>query len=147
MTTHTVRNPQFEQVVRESFSRQGIMGTLGAELTRVAPGEVDIEVAHAPGLTQQLGYFHAGVQTTAVDSACGYAALSLMAEGSEVLSVEFKTNFLAPAAGERIRAEGRVVRSGRTITVCRGDVYALRDGVETHCATMQATMIRVESAG
>lgn len=147
MTTHTARNPQFEQVVRESFARQGVMATLGAELTRVAPGEVDIEVAIADGLTQQHGYFHAGVQTTAVDSACGYAALSLMPEGSEVLSVEFKSNFMAPAAGERIRAEGRIIRSGRTITVCRGDVYAVRDGVDTHCATMVATMIRVDAAG
>lgn len=147
MTTHTACNPQFEQVVRESFARQGVMATLGAELTRVAPGEVDIEVAIADGLTQQHGYFHAGVQTTAVDSACGYAALSLMPEGSEVLSVEFKSNFMAPAAGERIRAEGRIIRSGRTITVCRGDVYAVRDGVDTHCATMVATMIRVDAAG
>lgn len=144
MTTHTARNPDFEQVVRDSFDRQGVMATLGARLTRVTPGEVDIEVALADGLTQQHGYFHAGVQTTAVDSACGYAALSLMPEGSEVLSVEFKTNFMAPAAGERIRAEGRIVRSGRTITVCRGDVFAVRGGVDTHCATMVATMIRVD---
>lgn len=147
MTTHTVRNPQFEKLVRESFARQGIMATLGARLTHVAPGEVDIEVPHAPGVTQQHGYFHAGAQATAVDSACGYAALTLMPEGSEVLSVEFKTNFMAPAAGERIRAEGRIVRSGRTITVCQGDVYAVRDGVDTHCATMIATMIRVDATG
>lgn len=140
-------HPQFDALVRASFERQGIMRTLGAELTRVLPGQVDIAVPYREGLTQQHGYFHAGVATTLVDSACGYAALTLMPEGSEVLSVEFKINFLAPARGEFLRAEGRVLRSGRTITVCHGDVYAVADGAQTLCATMIATMIRVDSPG
>jgi uncharacterized protein (TIGR00369 family) len=92
-------------------------------------------------MTQQNGFLHAGVVTAVVDSACGYAAHSLMAPGAEVLSVEFKVNLLAPAAGERFVARGRVLRSGRTLTVCAGDLFALRDGRETQVATMLATMI------
>ncbi|WP_202976947.1 PaaI family thioesterase [Ornithinimicrobium flavum] len=145
MSPQRPHHPQFDALVRASFERQGIMRTLGADLTRVLPGQVDIAVPYHEGLTQQHGYFHAGVATTLVDSACGYAALTLMPEGSEVLSVEFKTNFLAPARGEFLRAEGRVLRAGRTITVCHGDVYAVADGEQTHCATMIATMIRVDS--
>ncbi len=140
-----MRNPEFEQTVRDSFARQGLMSTYGALLERVEPGLVDLAVPFADGLTQQAGYFHAGVTTAAADSACGYAALTLMAPGSEVLSVEFKTNLLAPARGERIVARARVVRSGRTITVCQADVYGVDGTRETHCATMVATMIRVDA--
>ncbi len=151
MTDHPVRNPRYEQTVRDSFAAQGLMRTYGARLERVAPGEVDIAVPFSAGLTQQAGFFHAGVTTAAADTACGYAALTLMAPGSEVLSVEFKTNLLAPARGDRIEARGRVVRSGRTITVCRAEVFGLADGPdgtrETHCATMVATMIRVDAPG
>lgn len=145
MADGTVRNENYEEVVRGSFARQGLMGHLGAELTRVTPGEVEIQVPYAQQLTQQHGFFHAGVGTTVVDSACGYAALSLMPAGSEVLSVEFKTNLLAPARGERLVARARVVKSGRTITVCQGEVYGVEGDRETHCATMVATMIRVDA--
>jgi len=147
---HIVRNPEYERTVRDSFAVQGLMRTYGARLGRVAPGEVDIVVPFSESLTQQAGFFHAGVTTAAADSACGYAALTLMTPGSEVLSVEFKTNLLAPARGDRIEARGRVVRSGRTITVCRAEVFAIADddgGRETHCATMVATMIRVDAPG
>lgn len=136
-----VRNPDFEDVARSSFAQQGLMTTLGAELTRVEPGLVEIEVPFSEGLTQQHGFFHAGVTTSIADSACGYAAYTLMPAGSEVLSVEFKINLFAPARGDRLVARGRVIRSGRTITVCQGDVYAVSRGSEVHCATMVATMM------
>lgn len=122
------------------------MTTLGARLVAVEPGVVEIEVPYAAGLSQQHGRFHAGVTTSIVDSACGYAALSLMAPGSEVLSIELKANLFAPAFGQRLLARGRVVRSGRTITVCQGDAYSIQDDTETHCATMLATMMRVDAS-
>mgnify|MGYP001355756506 CR=1 FL=1 len=144
MSAFAARNPRFETVVRESFAKQGLMATLGARLSLVEPGQVEIEVPFDEKLSQQQGLFHGGVTTSIVDSSCGYSALTLMAAGPEVLTVEFKINLFAPAAGERLVARGRVVRGGRTITVCQGDAYAVRDGVETHCATMVATMMRVE---
>lgn len=132
-----------ESRVRESFARQAYMELLGAELVHVAEGEVDIAWPFSPTLVQQDGFLHAGVVAGAVDSACGYAALTLCAEGEEVLSVEFKVNLLTPAAGESFVARGRVVRRGRTLTVCRGDAFAVGAGAEKHIATMTATIIAV----
>lgn len=129
------------QTVRDSFAKQGLMAHLGAELTSVGSGEVEITVPHRPEVTQQHGFFHGGVTTSIVDSSCGYAALTLMPEGAEVLTIEFKINLLAPAAGETMIARGRVVRPGRQITVCHGDAYVVKDGQEKHCATMVATMM------
>src|SRR5204863_7700442 len=120
----TPQDPEFDARVRSSFARQRFMATIGARLTRVAAGEVDIEVDVRDDLTQQHGFLHAGVLAAAADSACGYAALSLMPAGAAVLSVEFKINLLAPAVGERVVARGRVIRGGKTITVCWGDVTA-----------------------
>jgi uncharacterized protein (TIGR00369 family) len=137
------RDPDYERRVRESFARQRAMETLGARLVRVAPGEVEIELDFIEALTQQHGYMHAAVTTAAADTACGYAALTLMDAGSEVLSVEFKLNLLSPAAGERFVARARVVRAGRNLTVCAGDVFAFRGGEEKLVATMLATMMRV----
>jgi uncharacterized protein (TIGR00369 family) len=136
-----------EERVRASFARQGLLATLGARVTRVAPGEVDVEIAFDERLTQQHGYLHAGALTTALDSACGYAALTLMPEETAVLTVEFKVNLLAPAAGERFLARGRVVRAGRTLTVCRGDAVAFDGDEERHVATMTATMMGLGSRG
>jgi len=130
-----------EERVRASFARQGLLATLGARVTRVAPGEVDVELAFDERLTQQHDYLHAGALTAALDSACGYAALTLLPEEAAVLSVEFKVNLLAPAAGERFLARGRVVRAGRTLTVCRGDAVAFAGDEERHVATMVATMM------
>ena len=141
--SHEPRDPAFEARVRASFGRQQLMTTLGATITHLAPGEVDIELPFDARFTQQHGFLHAGIVTSAVDSACGFAALSLMEPGVAVLSVEFKVNLLAPASGERFRATGRVVRAGRTITVCSGEVLALRDGREASVALMQATMMTV----
>lgn len=142
------QDTEYEQRVRASFSRQRIMGTIGATITRVAPGEVDITLPFREELTQQHGFVHAGVVTTIVDSAAGYAALSLMPEGVGVLTIEYKVNLLAPASGEYLVARGRVTRPGRTVTVCAGDVYAYKDGREKLVATMLATMMTVrERAG
>jgi len=129
--------------VRASFVRQKAMATLGITLDRLAPGEVDLAVPYQESLTQQHGFLHAGVLATMADSACGYAAFSLMPDGAGVLSIEFKINLLAPAKGKRFVARARVVRPGRTITVCQADVVAMEDGGEKLVATMQATMMAV----
>lgn len=137
-------DPDYETKVRDSFARQGIMETLGARLTRVAPGEAEIEVDHSPGLTQQHGYFHAGVTSTIADSAGGYAAFSLFPAETSVLTVEFKINLVAPAAGERLRAHGRVIKPGRTLTLCDVETYAVKGGKEKLCAKMQMTLMRLD---
>jgi uncharacterized protein (TIGR00369 family) len=118
------------------------MATLGADLADIAAGYVAIVVPVEPRLSQQHGFLHAGVVVAALDSACGYAALTLMPSDAEVLSVEFKVNLLAPASGDRLFAEGEVVRAGRTLTVCRGDAYAEQEAERVHVATMLATMVR-----
>ena len=120
------------------------MTTLGARLAGVSAGVVEIVLPYRADLVQQHGFLHGGVITTIVDSACGYAAYSLMAAGAHVLTIEFKVNFLAPAAGEEFRAHGRVVRAGRTIYVCNGDVYARTGGSDKQVATMLATMMTLE---
>src|SRR6185436_10572947 len=113
------RNPDFERAVRESFSKQRVMATLGASLERVDAGEAEIHLPSRADLTQQHGFLHAGIIATILDSACGYAAFSLMSAGSGVLSVEFKINLLAPAEGDLLVARAHVLRAGRTITVCQ----------------------------
>lgn len=133
-----------EARVRENFAKQRVMATFGCVLESVAPGAVTIRLPVREDLTQQNGFLHAGVITTVVDSACGYAALSVMPEGSDVLSIEFKVNLLAPAHGESIVARGRVVKAGRTVTVVQGDVFAVRGGVEHLCTTMVGTMLVVQ---
>jgi uncharacterized protein (TIGR00369 family) len=117
------------------------MATIGAELVDVAPGEVDIALPLSKQLTQQDGFLHAGVVAGAADSACGYAALTTMEPRAEVLTVEFKINLLAPAAGERLLVRGRVLRAGRTLTVCRADAVTISEGKEKHVATLTATLI------
>jgi len=139
----TVRDPDFEAKARASFVRQGLMGTLGAELLLVAPGACDIACPFAPGLAQQHGFFHAGVSSALADTAAGFAAFTLFEPGSGVLTVEFKINLLAPAAGERLIARGRVERAGRTLTVCRSDVAVVTGGAEKPVATGLFTMMRV----
>ncbi|MBI3750656.1 MAG: PaaI family thioesterase [Chloroflexi bacterium] len=136
-------DPDFEPRVRASFGRQGLMTSLGARLVRVAAGEVDIEAPFDERWTQQHGYVHAGIVTALVDSACGYSALSLARPEAEVLTVEYKVNFLAPAQGERFLARGRVVRAGARVTVCSGEVYAVTGTAETQVAVMLATIITV----
>lgn len=146
MTDFAPQDTDFEARVRESFARQRVMGTIGARLARVAPGEVEIELPFREDLTQQHGYLHAGIVAAVVDSACGYAAMSLAPAGAEVLSIEFKLNLLSPARGASFVARARVKRAGRNITVCTGDLYALDEGApEKTVATMLATMMTVKS--
>jgi uncharacterized protein (TIGR00369 family) len=128
--------------VRASFARQGAMATLGADLADVAAGRIAIAVPIESRLSQQDGFLHTGIVVAALDSACGYAALTLMPDDAEVLTVELKVNLLAPASGHRLVAEGGVVRAGRTLTVCRGDGYAEQGAERVHVATMLATMVR-----
>lgn len=137
------RDPNFEARVHASFTRQRLMEVLGARLEEIQPGEVRISLPFREDLTQQHGFLHAAVVTAIADSACGYAALTLMEPGVEVLSVEFKINLLAPAAGERFVATGRVLRPGRTLTVCSAEVRAdpKGDGIGKLIAVLQATMI------
>lgn len=130
--------------VRESFARQGAMDTLGAAITHLAPGEVDIGFDWAQGLTQQHGFIHAGMLSAALDSACGYAGFSLMPEDAGVLTIEFKINLLAPAKGQRFRCEGRVLKPGRTIMVAEGRAYAIDGGQEKLAATMHCTLMVVQ---
>lgn len=129
--------------VRASFAKQSFMTTIGATLSGVRPGEVTIDLPYREDLAQQHGFLHAGVVSAVVDSACGYAALTHMRPGTAVLSVEFKVNLLAPAQGRAFRARGRVVRSGRTITVCAGDLTVVETG--TIIAIMQATMMAIDA--
>ena len=129
--------------VRSSFARQGAMQTLGATLGLLEPGAVDIELPWAPGLTQQHGFLHAGMVATALESACGYAGFTLMGQDAAVLTIEFKINLLAPAKGERFRVEGRVIKPGRTITVCEGRAFAIENHQEKLIATMGCTLMAV----
>lgn len=135
------RNPEYEAVVRESFARQSHMATLGARITRLTPGAVDLTAPYDARFGQQNGFWHAGAVASLADSANGYAAFSLAPAGTDVLAVEFKINLLAPAQGELFRAEGRVLRPGRTLTVCRGDVYGIQGDASTLIATMLSTII------
>ncbi|HEV7698703.1 MAG TPA: PaaI family thioesterase [Pyrinomonadaceae bacterium] len=138
------QDPEFEARIRANFAEQRVMRLIGARLASVAAGEVVIELPFRDDLTQQNGYVHAGIVTTILDSACGYAAFTLMPADSGVLSVEFKVNLLAPAKGDLIRAVGSVKRAGKTLTVCTADAIAIDGDNETVCATMLATMFRTD---
>jgi uncharacterized protein (TIGR00369 family) len=134
-------NPEYETRVRASFDRQGAMRLLGARLAEVAPGYCAIELPYREDLTQQHGYIHAGIVSAIADSAGGYAGFTLFPAGASVLTVEYKLNLIAPAAGERILAEAHVVKPGRTLAITRGEVYAEAGGKRTLCAIMQQTLI------
>jgi uncharacterized protein (TIGR00369 family) len=134
-------NPSFADEIKQSFARQTIMGLIGAELMRVEPGVIEIRLPYRADLAQQHGYLHAGIVTTIADSACGYAAYSLMPPNSEVLSVEFKVNLLRPAKGETFSAVAEVVKSGKTLTVVRADVFGIEGERRELVATMLGTMI------
>jgi len=134
-------DPNYESRVRDSFARQGAMTYLGALLHGVEPGRVEIELQFRPELAQQHGYFHAGMVSTVADSAGGYAAYTLFPAGSSVLTVEFKVNLIAPADGERVRAVGQVIRSGRTLTICELRAYVLKGERETQCLHGMATLM------
>jgi uncharacterized protein (TIGR00369 family) len=143
MPTFNPQDPNFESAVRASFDRLVLMRTIGATLEQVTAGEVQIVLPFRSDLTQHHGFMAAAVLTAVIDVACGYAAMTLMPAGSSVLTIEYKANFLAPARGERMVARGRVIRPGRTVTVCAGDVVAVDGQTETPVATLLATMMRV----
>ena len=136
----------FADRVRQNFDQQTAMHSMDMTLTCVEPGLVEIEMAYSEKFTQQHGFVHAGVITTGMDTACGYSAFTLMAETAEVLTVEFKSNFLRPARGEKFRFIGTVLKAGKSITVTEGKAYALEGGKpDTLVASMSATMMAVTS--
>ncbi|WP_033280673.1 PaaI family thioesterase [Streptomyces sp. NRRL F-525] len=137
-------SPKVRKRVQDSFGLQGLMSHLGARLAHIGPGRVHIVLPVRPELTQQHGYVHAGATSTIADSAGGYAALTLFDEDSEVLTVEYKINLLAPAAGDHLEAIGTVLKPGRTLTVCQLEVYGVQtDGTRKLVANGQQTLIRV----
>jgi uncharacterized protein (TIGR00369 family) len=138
------KDPNFAERVRASFARQRMMQTLGVEIARIAPGEIELAMPYGAAFTQQHGFIHAGVIATVLDSACGYAAFSLMPADAAVLTVEFKTNLLAPARGERFLFRAHVVKPGRTLTVSDGRAFAIDSGGEERLvASMNGTLMAV----
>ncbi|HUR90066.1 MAG TPA: PaaI family thioesterase [Ramlibacter sp.] len=137
------QDPHYEQRVRGSFERQAAMKTIGAYITAIDPGRVVIELPYSAALTQQHGFMHAGMIAAALDSACGYAAFSLMPHDAAVLTIEYKINLVAPGRGQLFRMEGVVIKPGRTITVVEGRAYAVDDGKDKLIATMTATEMTI----
>ena len=145
LTRQEQASPEVQARIRAGFDRQGLMGHLGARITHIAPGRVHIVLPSRPEVTQQHGYIHAGATSAIADSAGGFAAFTLFPENTEVLTVEYKINLLAPAVGDHIEAVGTVLKSGRTLTVCRLEVFGVRDGRRSLVANGQQTLIRVNS--
>ena len=137
--------PEFETMVRDSFSKMAMMEFLGAKLSSVEPGAVEVQLSHRKELLQQHGLFHGGVTTTILDSAGGYAAFSLFKPGDEILTVEYKVNFIAPANGDKLIARGEVVKIGKSLSITRGEARVIKSGKETLCAVMQQTMMRINN--
>ena len=144
MSQFTPKDPAFKDRIQASFARQGLMATLGGVLTKVEPGLVEITLTPSPAVSQQHGFVHAGAVTSIADTAAGYAALSLMPPGTGVLSAEFKINLTAPATGNLLRAQGRVIKAGRTLTFAQTEVFAESAGGEKLVALLTATMMTVE---
>lgn len=136
-----ITDPDFENRVRASFCRQKLMGAIGAELTRLVPGEAEISLKYRDDLTQQHGFVHAGIIATIADTASGYAAFSLMPADTAVLTVEYKINLISPAVGELFIARGRVIRPGKRLSVCTAEVMAYHQGKGKTVATMLATLM------
>jgi uncharacterized protein (TIGR00369 family) len=136
-------HPGFEERVRLSFAKQGAMGLIGARLSKIAAGEVEIELPFKSEHSQQHGFLHAGILTTALDSACGYATYSLFPPDAGILTIEFKVNLLAPGDGELFRLVGKVRKAGRTISLAEGEAYAIKNGREKLIATMTATTMTI----
>lgn len=138
-------HPQAEQRIRDSFSRQQALTLIGASLVAVREGEIEVALPYRPEVTQQHGFVHGGVVGMIADVACGYAALSLMPVGAAVLTAEYKINLMAPAKGERLVAVGRVVRRGRKLMVCLGEVFAEEGGKRKQVALMTASMMVLDA--
>lgn len=143
MAEFTPPNPKFAERVRSSFARQGFMAYLGADLGAVGPGVCEIRLPYRDELSQQHRYFHGGVIGALADNAGGYAAFTLMGEDDSILTVEFKLNIVAPGEGGFLVARGHVVKAGRTLSVCRSDVFGVAGGAEKLCGTAQMTLLRL----
>lgn len=143
MSEFTPQDPDYINKVEGSFLRQNAMATIGARVQRIEPGLVELAFDYDAALTQQHGFIHAGIVSTVMDSACGYAGFSLMPENTAVLTIEFKVNLLAPAQGERFVAVGKVKKPGRTITVADGELFAIKDGQRKLVATMTGTLMTI----
>src|ERR1700678_3999829 len=141
MTHFEPKDPNFAERVRTSFGRQKVMATLGITIDELRAGEIVLRMPYHPLYTQQHGFMHAGIISTALDSSCGYAAYSLMSDDAAVLTVEFKTNLLAPAEGEFFIFRGHVIKPGRTLTICDSQAFAIRNGSEKLIATMTGTLM------
>lgn len=139
-------SPETERRCRDSFARQQAMTTIGASVQAVRAGEVELVMPFRPEFTQQHGFTHAGIITTLVDTACGFAALSLMPADAAVLTTEFKCNFLSPAKGDRFVAVGKVVRAGKKLMVCLGEVFAETAAGRKQVALMTASMMVVDTS-
>ena len=135
------KNPDFRTAATATFDRQPAMRTLGISLARLEPGEVDLEMPYAEAFTQQHGFVHAGIITAGLDNACGIAAFTLMPADTGILTVEFKTNLLAPAKGDRFMFRARVIKPGRTLTICDAQAFAVQGGRERLIATMTGTLM------
>ncbi|MDD2921051.1 MAG: PaaI family thioesterase [Anaerolineales bacterium] len=133
-----------EARIRSVFDRQQMLKTLDARLIKVSAGEVQIEMPFQRELTQQHGFIHAGAITTLIDNACGYAAYTVIPPQGSILTIEFKVNFIAPAKGEKFIAVGRAIKSGRTLTICSGEAFAIERGESKLVALMQATMMNLD---
>ncbi len=134
---------RYEEKVIESFNRQEVMKTISASILAIRPGEIELEFPYQSNLAQQHGFIHAGIVSTVLDSACGYAAFSLMPENAAVLTIEFKVNLLSPAKGERLRAVGKVKKLGKNITVTEGELFSYAEGGQKLVATMVGTIMSV----
>jgi len=139
------KNKDFRKKVQASFDRQKFMDLIGAELVEVNPGYCEIKVPFDETLTQQHGFFHAGVISTLADNTAGYAAFSLMEADSSILTVEFKLNLLAPGKGDSLIGKAEVIKNGRTLTICRSEIYAINDGSAALCAAGQSTLIELKN--
>ncbi len=146
MADFNPKDADFEARVRESFVQQGMMKHIGAVLTKVAPGEVEIQLPFSHDLTQQNGFLHAAALTAIVDSACGYAAATLTEKNVNPLTIEFKVNFMSPAIGELMIARARVIKPGRNVTISAGDVFAVSSGTEKLIATMLTTIMMMRES-
>jgi uncharacterized protein (TIGR00369 family) len=143
MSQFIPKDPSFKNKVKESFYRQEVMNTIGAKPTLIEPGHVELEFKYDNKLTQQHGFIHAGIVSTVLDSACGYAAFSLMSENMAVLTIEFKVNLFSPAKGEVFIAIGKVKKAGKTIIVSDGELYAINEGERKLVATITCTLMSI----
>lgn len=145
MMNFNPKSSNFKEKVAESFSRQKFMQFIQAELVCVEPGYCEIQIPYQESLTQQHGFFHAGIISTIADNAAGYASFSLMEQESSILTVEFKLNIVAPGDGDLLIGKAQVLKNGRTLTICRSDVFIVKNGEEKLCAASQATLIELKS--